>query len=647
MSEYGPREVHPVFQNVVAQWTRQIERARQYKEEVFGKTAREMWGYYGGPKSWDELMGLTRERAPIQVPDLAYRMHINKIFELVTLFGPSLYQLNPVRTVKPRAPVQLPGEFFGDPLQFQALAVSEQSRVALDGVRSILLEAYLNWTPSRYGLDIESRRAIDEALITGRGLLWTELIESPDHKFRAVISRFDSINHLVIDPDSTSLADAKWIARRCVQPVWQVEREFGLRRNSIKANLESISTQADLAVEPDERWLRAAGRTADLVVYWQVWSKMGMGGRLAEMNPRNRGPLDELFGDYAYLVICSSCRFPLNLPPDLISDSDRYDETIRAGAWPIPFWVDHGWPFSELDFHVQPDEPWPMAHGLAARGELRFLNWVFSFLTGHLHNSCRDFVAVRKDLPEEMKSAIISGKDLEIIELERDHGAITDVIQFLQHPQVNGDIWKYMEAVSANIDKRLGLNEVLYGPDPAATQPRSAAESNLRNQAAGIRPTDMAHQVEAWQAVIAAKEAFCSRYLLASQDVSVCLGPLASVAWEQFVFTLDMSEAFHALEYRIESGSTLRPNKEYAVRQMTEAMQTLAPLFQTYAQSTGDLRPLNNLIDDFCKSRDLDSSRYQLLAAPQPPLLTSPAPASPTPQGNVPVPPASGQPELG
>lgn len=647
MSDYYPNhEIHPVLANVASQWMRQLERGKRHREAVFGRYAREMMSFYCGPKKWDELMGQD-SIPPTDFPDLMFKMHVNKAFEFVTIFGPSLYQINPVRTVKPRAPVQVPPEFFVDPLAFQSLAIAEQQRVAIDGLRAILLEAYLNWTPSRYKLDEETRKAVNEALVKGRGLLWHELVESPDQSFRAVVSRFDSVDHLLIDPDCTSLANARWIARRCIQPLWQVERDYGLRRNSLKGNLESVAAQGDLAYEPDLHYRRTTGYSQDLLIFWQIWTKMGIGGRLINMNPNLREPLDEIFGDYCYLVVSTACRFPLNLPPELVNDPNRYEDTIRAAQWPIPFYVDNGWPFTPLDFHHLPDTAWPMAHLLAARGEMRFLNWIYSFLAGHIRNASRDFVAVKKALSEEIKTALIEGKDLTLLELEHDHGAITDAIQFLQHPEVNGDIWTYIEALQNAFDKRIGLNEILYGPDPEATQPRSAAESNIRNQSAGIRPDDMAHVVEAWQAQVAAKEAFASRYLLTGEDVSVALGPLASVAWNQFVFTMDTSEAFHQLEYRIESGSTLRPNKEYAVRQMTEAATVLMPVFQAYGQTTGDMRPLNNLIADFCKSRDLDPNRYQLLAAPQPPMLPSAEQGQPTPEGDVQVPPATGQPELG
>ena len=77
---------------------------------------------------------------------------VNKTFEFVTIFGPALYYENPVRTVKPRMPVVIPPQFFPNPLLYQAMMQQENQRVMVDGLRGVLLEAYLNWTPDRVRL---------------------------------------------------------------------------------------------------------------------------------------------------------------------------------------------------------------------------------------------------------------------------------------------------------------------------------------------------------------------------------------------------------------------------------------------------------------------------------------------------------------
>jgi hypothetical protein len=127
------------------------------------------------------------------------------------------------------------------------------------------------------------------------------------------------------------------------------------------------------------------------------------------------------------------------------------------------------------------------------------------------------------------------------------------------------------------------------------------------------------------------KEAILSRYHLGGADVQPILGDAAAVLWDQFVHTADTNAACRELEYRIEAGSTRKPNKEGQVARMNEAIQVMLQPLLTYAQATGDLGPLNNLLADWAKSRDLDPARYQLAQAPPPPVQEQ------TPQGE-PVP---------
>ncbi len=79
----------------------------------------------------------------------------------------------------------------------------------------------------------------------------------------------------------------------------------------------------------------------------------------------------------------------------------------------------------------------------------------------------------------------------------------------MQHPEVNGDIWKLISAVEEMFDKRVGLNELMYGEE-GSTQIRSAQEASIRNQNMSVRPDDMSKQVEQWMSEVAAKEAICA-----------------------------------------------------------------------------------------------------------------------------------------
>ena len=340
---------------------------------------------------------------------------------------------------------------------------------------------------------------------------------------------------------------------------------------------------------------------------------MGIGGRLQGLRKDYRWPL-EIFGDYCYLIIADNTPYPLNLSPEVTTDPAYLHDpqaVLDRVKWPTPFYEANEWPVTELDFHKQFEVPWPLPHLKAGMGELKFLNWVMSFLMGKIRNTSRDFIAIKKEAGEEIKRSILDGKDLTLLEIEADHKTISELIQFLQHPEVNGDVWKMIAAVEENFDKRTGLTELMYG-EGGQTQIRSAEEVKQRNSNMNIRPDDMRKQVEGWQARIAMKEAICARYHVVGNDVRGPLGMMGAWAWDNFVHTKDLYEACHQLEYRIEAGSTQRPNKGWEQQTMNTAFQQLAPVLQSYAQVSGDMAPLNNLVQDVAKALDLDPAKYQM-----------------------------------
>lgn len=609
---------------VCTHWITKIEHAKRHKKTVFQEDADECMAFYNGPKNWDDLMhtgaGLVQKDI---LPETTFKMRVNKAFELVTIFAPTMVYQNPVRTVSLREQVTIDPTFFPDPYLYQAIVQQETVRLSTDQLKAQVVEAYLNFLPSENDLAGESRKAIEEALIKGRGCLWTELYTPPGCDFTMPRSTFDSVDDLLIDPDANSLEEATWIARRCIHPVWQVERDRGLKPGTLKGNMESQALQTEVAGSASAQYDRKRGLTNDLITYWKIWSKMGIGGRLSGINKKFRGPL-ELFGDFVYLEVARDVSYPLNLPPDVqAQEGFEQDPSIVTDRvqWPTPYWADGAWPVSCLDFHKVPMCPWPMSHLKAGLGELKFLNWAMSFLAGKLRNTTRDFIAIKKEAGEEIKTNILEGRDLTLLELEA-NGQISELVQFLQHPEVNGDIWKLISAVEANFDKRVGLNELMYGEE-GATQIRSAQEASIRNQNMSVRPDDMSKQVEGWMSEVAAKEAIAARLHLSQDDITPALGQVASGMWMQFVASQDLNEVCRGLSYRIEAGSAKKPNKDTQVSQASEGMQTLLPFFTQYATTTGDVQPINNLIQDWAKARDLDPNRYLLqpmpVAPPMPP----------------------------
>lgn len=620
-------------------WFSKLEMARKHKRRVFQEDADKALGFFNGPRDWDELMGVRGILGSEGVPNPTFKISVNKAFELVTIFGPSLYHDNPTRTISPRQPLDIPPELFPNPMLLQSIQQQQALENLQDEFRAALLSQYLNLTPHELKLREHAREAIDEALIKGRGCLWTEMYQPPEANFSLVGSFYDSTDNLFIDPDATSLSKAKWIARRCCHPVWEVEQMYHLKPGALRGNSQSQDAQAIADTDLDSLYLKRHGESNDLVVYWKIFSKMGIGGRLSGGLPKAlREPLDQIFGDYAYIVVCQDVPYPLNISPEVQAQPPQVAQ--QAAKWPIPFFKLDRWPVSPLDFHTVSNSPWPVSHLKPAFGELMFINWAMSFLAGKMRTTSRDFIACLKSASEEVKEAILRNEDLQLIEITSDHKSIAEVVQFLNHPPMNTDILTVIQIVEKMFEQRTGLNELNLGGTPQK-QIRSAEEASARSSASAVRPDDMAKCVESWMGTVAESEAFAAGLMLASQDIAPILGSMAAQFWQGYVTETDMNVQSRRFEVRIESGSSRKPNKDQEVANMTESMQVILPALQGYAQASGDYLPINNLIAAWAKSRDLPPAQFALAPVP-PPMPQSPPGGPSEEQGNGP-PPHGGQ----
>lgn len=651
---------------VCATWCLAAKKAHEHKRKVFGNVARECWRFFSQAHDFMYEAGRDAAALGLKATDnmpTTFRMTINKAAELVQIFGPALYFRNPYRQVTPRVP-DIPAlatyQLQQNPQALQAFqqqtGIQKESRDA----EAQLLEWYLNYLPNELGLRDESRLAIDEALIKGRGVLWHELYSPPDSGMVMPRSLFDSVDNLLIDPDAEKLEDASWVVRIRCQPYRDVEERFGLKPGSLKKDAKGESVYNQAAIDGAEYgdFLRRRGDTSDLFTYYEIWSKCGMGQYLKSTRAesivyqdlnRMRDELDK-FGRYVYLVVADGVQYPLNLPPEVMElpvegdpgAQQNVQQITRRLQWPVPFYLDTGlnsWPFTELDFHGLPRSVWPMAHLAPGLGELKALNWIFSFLMGRIRTTSRTFLGVLEALSDETKDQIMFGPDLTVIPLKGVLGKkITDCVEFLNHPNVVTDIWQIADRVAALFDKRVGLTELMYGQTEASM--RSAAEADVKSSQINVRPGDMAECTESWQSRVARKEAFMARLFVAPQDFAPIVGeqysadPMAmqpggplTQLWAQLVYRpapdpATAASTMREFDYRIEAGSIRKPNRSRDQSNMNMAMQALFQPMLGHYQQTGDPTQLNAFLTAWAKTYDLDVS----------PFLFQPPPAPPQPQ---------------
>jgi len=639
------------LRQVVTTWVKKLKAAKDYKKP-FDDDAKEASQFFDGEHNfmWKDAYARGERGYNSSIAPPSFRMQINKVFELVEIFASVIYHRNPVRTVSVMGHPELTPEAFGmnepagpmgltpEQQQIMQVGMQEQQDKQSRGIAAKLMQAYLNWSPVELDLKRQARRVVNEAMIKGMGVFWTEMTiidtsgDSSRPPMRMVGSFFDSVDNLLIDPDFDNPDDMLWCAKRCVRPLLEVASTYGIPVEDLKKHIDK--DEAKLGREPRGR--KKVENTNELVTFYKIWSKCGMGDRFKDSPKESKGVFDSL-GKYVYLVVCEGVQYPLNVPPSVMDEEvdpqiGVPQSLVARTSWPIPFYADpNGWPFTPLAFHWKTGYAWPMSHIRPAIGELRLLNWAMSFLATRIATSCETMVAVQKAADQDIKEQILAPSDggFKIVELSELLGRrIEDVISVFQFPQVTKDLWDIISAVSDLFAQRTGLTELAYGY--TRSQFRSAAEATIKNENISVRPDNMANELEDAMSLLSRREALAARWLLEPQDVVPVLGPLGAAAWGQHVMQRDIVGLTRDFLYRVEAGSARKPNKATRVEQMQLAVQTLGPILSSLV-GAGVVDPFNALIKDWADSLDIDPAPY-LVPQPAPPAAAPP-----------PLPPAGGR----
>jgi hypothetical protein len=604
-------------------WLEKCRIAIEHKRR-FNDTAEQCMAFFNGAVGfmWDAKF-LQKYVGGQLTP--TFKITLAKAFELVALFGPTLYWRNPTRLVKPRPTLQLDPALFGglDPLgwiMYQQATLQSQQQQAVDKIVSSLLELYLNYTPNEQpggGLSEHASSAITEALVKGRGCLWPRPYFMPGSNRVLTGCFYDSVDNLLIDPDATSLNDATWIAQRCIQPTWEVERTFGLPPGTLRGRgtHESIDAQSRDSGDPWSTVEQRVGRSNDLLTYFKIWSKCGVGGRLsgqAQIDHPLASAFDEVVGDYAYCVVAPNVPFLLNLPTEILRSATDSEIKRRLG-WPAPFWRDDRWPVAILDFYKAPNDPWAIAPLAPGLGELAYINMLASHIAHHVWMCSRSFPAMPEDTNTETRAAILSGRDLSPIYYKRSAGQnATDLVSFIQHPAMNRDVWKGLDFFLQTFDRRVGLTELLYGLNPGGVQSRTAEDVATKREMVSIRPDYMAGRVEDWMGEAAEMEKLCCSWFIEPSDLQGLFGPVEQMLWQRYITSADPEHIVRELRVTIAANSTRKPDKTRDVQNMQQILPNLLPVMQQHFMTTGDVSGINGLLMKWGQTIDQDMSQMLL-----------------------------------
>lgn len=621
---------------LVDQWTRKIELARKSKgpfqavgdqcEAFFAHSCGFMW-------KPDFLQKIGKSIAKPK-----FEITINKAFELVAIFGPYLYWKYPHRKISSPDRIELPPELFGQDemgqMEYQQAVMEEEIIAVRTDFRNKLMEKYLNYSQREQphgGLAVQSELAITDALVRGRGILAVKGYTFPGSDKMLTGGFHESVNNFFVDPDAKDpmLKDAKWIAIRHESADWELEDKFNLPRGLLKGrgHYESMESRAT-NVGGESRMHRTNGQSNDQFVWYEIWSKGGVGSR---MNHDGDGdfrqlprPLHDAFddavGDYAYLCVCPATPWPLNAPSGKIRKIEADQDIAKLFRWraadygpEFPAYKDHRWPVAILDFYRIGGSAWPVAPLSPCLGELTALNVLMSALVEQGYENRKSYIAYLASAKKYVEAALKGSDNPALIELnETAVASIDKAIQFLNRPDMNKDILTAIDYLMELFDKRSGLTEIHYAMNVGGVQSRTARDAASKEEKASIRPEKMSNDVARWQSEEAQLEKMLAGLTVWGESLVNLLGPKGAQYWDEMIAMEDPEAVMREMTAMVEASDVRRPNKERVTANMQQILQFVEPLFEKYAELTGDSEPINKFLIKFGESIDEDFRDWRM-----------------------------------
>lgn len=617
---------------LVKGWFTLIESARSAKQG-FIDNAEMCKAFYEKPSGfmWEDPF---RERyLGKSVKRPKFNVTVNTAFEYVQLFRPRLAWTQPKRgVVRPERPqFDLESLAQGDEMRamwLQQMAQFQMADDAVMGTRTAIWDAYLNDTPEHqpYGtLEQHSGYNIDEALVTGRGVMVPRAYQCYTDSRVGTGSFYTSNKNLFVDADTTDQLwmDSKWIGLRHVEPYWEVERKFGWPAGSLRDKGHFFTGQMPTANRPGVTQPQKpdSPTSRDLIEWYEIWSKCGVGSRWSKTYSSMSSVWDEIAGDHAYICVANTVRCPLNLPAGWLGSPEATVDSIREKlSWPVPYYKADLWPVSKIDFCTSFIKgAWPLAPLAAAMGEMICLQILLSYYLQNAEANSQQIIAYFESIAEKLEEQLQKGTTPVAVRLHDSmHQPINDVIAFLNRPNMNTDGLQAMQFVMQLIERKTMLTPMMYAQVPE-TQPRSAAQSTAMQSNMTLVPDYMAKLVAAQQADLANKERMCAYYSVGGKDIEPRLGPLTAALWDQLIVTEDEDSVLRTTTCVVKASDLRKPDQDKNAQNLNQLGVAWLPVAMEKARLTGDFTQIDQYIARIGEATELDVSGMQLGMIPPPP----------------------------
>lgn len=414
--------------------------------------------------------------------DLFFKAKCSKAAQFIEIMGAALYPSDPDAVVN----------------SFDWATPTQRERHKIE-------QQYITYAMRRGDLHAHMRRTVAEALLGGRGVIWTGFNERKG----CIQHVFDTVDNFLIDPDAKCTDDANWVARRRIKPRWWVKAMYQDKAEAIdKLEKYSDPKSADKGTQA----------SSDLVEYYEMYFRVGLANYAPGLMGAGSDPQEFDLGD-GPMKLCVAEGLLLSAEP-----------------WEIPFHLDDMWPCELLDLREKPGALWPTAPMDTGLGHLRALNYMYTAFVNHARNATRTAFMVAnyngQGMSDENAFKVVAGRDFEMVRvtINGDTLRLGDLIQQLKIDPMTDKFDQILQVIGREFEKETGLYEVLYtGTTP--TQIRNATTADMIRNSSQSRVEDMRTVMNKFMGRLAYKYAFGARYLHTPDEIGAMFGPQAAQLW--------------------------------------------------------------------------------------------------------------------
>lgn len=475
---------------------------------------------------WQRMIDLYRgkhHRTDIKEDQLL----VNMAFSTINIVAPSVSVNHPKITVNARRPE--------------------------DGDKAVVTEAIVNYWWRHYDCQKEFRRAVKDALIMGHGWIKTGYRYVEEEK--AVEGGFDSYDELVevreenvaesnlivkedrpfvervspfdvfVDPDATSMEDARWVAQRIRRPLEDVKKDK--RYNSTARGEASPS-------------------------HYSKWGQDDFRPR------RSQDPQD------SYVEVWEWYDIDRNTVSVFCDGSDKF--LVAPKEIPFAF----GQPFVMIRNYDVPETFYPMGELEAIEPLQHELNQTRTQMMNHRKRFSRKWLYKETAFDTDGRQALESDEDNVMVPVITDDNlgnVITPMPAVINPPE----FYNQSDLISMDMNRVSGVTEYQQGAMPEIR--RTATEAAIVQDASNARASDKLAIIERAIGECARRLVMLAQQFMTGEQAIRVIGSEAQPLW----LTFDRDYIQGEFDYEVEGGSTAPMNESFRRQRALQIVDAMAP----------------------------------------------------------------------